>query len=364
MYTTPIRNFLVLSFTCALWALPLRAQDLPVDARPWQVVKEAVQVIGSPEKDVDRDDFQERLTGEAAAIGAENMRGVWQAYADVYIDTMIILPPRIVSAPAPTVQDKDNQQAKTTPQIVYDTTERAAVYITTYAEGKHRNFYFFCENDSIWRIESWREFPNNQQRQEIVETITDATTTTDTSHQHRFLQSIQLTRLLLTDKELSTLFAEIQPDVNAVAWQLLRSDVWNKLDITNIAFDSIDEYDALDDNLSTFDQFFFRLNHAALERLRDAGVLYFTRPAKYNGALLIEIGRWAEHTLGFAYVAAPEDLPEISRDDFFALKPVANNWWLFKRNGREEYDEQPPLPGSPNRKSKKALLLVPKEKSP
>lgn len=343
MYITPARIFLLSIIVCAQWAAPVRAQELPRDARPWQVVKKAVQVIGSPEDDIDRKAFQDRLTGEAAAIGADNMRGLWEAYVDVYIDSAFALSPLFIEVPG--------DPAKKIPART-DTIEQSAVYITTLVHGRHNNYSFFCEKDSLWRIAAWRQFPDGKQRADIADMITRSDGR----------ESMKLSRLLLTDAELNTLFSEVHRDISSVADQLTKSDSWNRLDLSYIAFDSIGEYDALDDNLSPFDKLFYRLNLSALERLRDLGINHITRLALNRKTLLVEVGSWAGQTLGFAYATSTEELPSISKTDFFTLKPLAPNWWLYKRSGNEEYEEPPPLPGSPERKTGKTLLLIPKPK--
>ena len=345
------RSFLVFCVTWVMWGAPMTAQELASDARPWQLVKYAVQTIGSHEDDVDRRAFQKRLTGEAATIGAENMQGLWKGYADVFIDTMATIPPRILLVPG---VPKNNIPARR------DTLERTTVAITTYSNGRYDNYYFFCEKDPYWRIESWRQFPTAEQRAEIADSVTN----TDVNASEIFPESIRLTRLLLSDKDQTVLFEEVRDDLDAIAKQLTRSEIWNKFDLSHIAFDSINEFDALDDHLSPLDKLFFRLNLSALQRLRKAGIFHITRTSSNPQTVLVEIGRWNDHSVGFAYAPKPSDLPVVSSDNFFALKHLDNNWWLFKRTGNDEYEPPPPLPGSPNRKSGKVLLLVPKEKKP
>ena len=102
--------------------LPVQAQPLPADARPWQLIRTLIQQTGAPEKNVDRDAFRQRLTGEAAKTDVEDLRGTWPAFTDVNIDTIITLPYRVRPVPA----DPKNELPPRT-----DTIERALVYVTT-----------------------------------------------------------------------------------------------------------------------------------------------------------------------------------------------------------------------------------------
>lgn len=330
--------------------LPVQAQPLPADARPWQVVRTLIQETGAPAKNVDRDAFRPRLTGEAALTDVEDLRGTWLAYTDVNIDTIIALPYRLRHVPA----DPKNELPPRT-----DTIERALVYVTTYVNGLYDNCYFFCERDSIWRIESWRQFPSPEHRKAIIERISG----TDTVVTGSFDDRVRLSRLLLNDADLGELFRQIADDTKAIIPQLARSAVWNNLELGRIAFDSVDEYDGLDDDMEPANRLFYRLNLSALERLQEFGIDRITRTS--GDMILLEFPAALGFSTGFAYAPEPENLPYPAKDDFFTLKPLVPNWWLFKRKGDEQIDAPKtvgPARIEKEKKSGKASYLVPKEK--
>lgn len=330
--------------------LPAQGQHLPADARPWQVVRTLIQETGAPGKNVDRDAFKQRLTGEAARTDVEDLRGTWPAFTDVNIDTIISLPYRVRHVPA---DPKNELPARS------DTIERSLVYVTTYVNGLYDNCYFFCERDSIWRIESWRQFPSPEHRTAIIERMSGV----DTAEARSFDERVHLSRLLLNDADLGELFRQIADDTKAIIPQLARSAVWNTLELGRIAFDSIDEYDGLEDGMEPTNRLFYRLNLSALERLQEFGIDRITRTPE--DMILLEFPAALGFSAGFAYTPDPGKLPYPAKDDFFTLKPLVANWWLFKRKGNEGA-ETPRTVGparvDKEKKSGKASYLIPKEK--
>lgn len=360
MRLTPIRFILTaITALCGLQSVRVAAQPLPSDARPWQVVKHLVQVIGSPEKGIDRDRFRDRLTGEAAAINPDRLRGTWPAYVDVYIDTLITLEPSVVVIPAdPTTPEASDR---------YDTTEHAVVYITTYVGGANDNYYFYCSRDSLWKVESWRQFPTTEERTELVDMMRGAT---DSENPGQFLNSIAAGRTLLQDKELIALFRDIHADAADVAPQLAASNSWELFPIQRIPFDSLDEYQALDGDLSPAERLFYRLNTSAMERLKAFGLRGISKPLPGTAAVSFDLASFLDHTIGYLYAQGPGDLPGISKDDFFMLKPMSERWWLYKRRGVVSYENAPVIDGKAaevtrkNNLGGKASLLVPKQDTP
>lgn len=341
--------FLHIPAVVALWTAPLPAQQLPADARPWQLVRTLIQATGSPEDDVDRDAFIERLSGEVAELGVGALKGTWPAYTDVNIDSIISLPPRVAHVPADPEANRPER---------FDTVLRCAIYVTTYVNGLYDNCYFFCEQDSIWRIESWRQFPTPAQRTTILDQVNHrGTPTTDA-----FRTRLKLTRLLLNDDDLSRLFEEIANDANRIAPHLAAAGSWDRLDLSRIAFDSIDEYDGLDDELSPSSRLFYRLNHPALRRLQEFGIERIARPEEHADLVLLELGTALGYRTGFMYAPGASKLPYPDKERFFTLKPLTDRWWFYKGKMDEPDEARLPLgPGIHGSGHGKAQLLVPKE---
>lgn len=354
MRATPSLFLLLFTVAFAQRPVPLAAQQLPADARPWQLVRTLIQEIGAPGKNVDREAFRSRLTGEAALEDVEELRGRWQAYTDVNIDSIIVLPSTFRQIPA-------NPKAQLPPRT--DTIERSLVYATTYVNGLYDNCYFFCERDSIWRIESWRQFPSPAQRTAIIAHVNNP----DTALSGSFAARIHLSRLLLNDADLGLLFKDIADDTEKIIPQLSRSAIWDRLDLAGIAFDSIDEYDGLQDNLDPVNRLFYRLNLSALQRLQEFGIAQILRVRgniDTTEIILLELPSALGYSAGFAYAAAPQHLPSPTKDAFFALKPLTPNWWLFKRKEEEPGQTLRTLgPGTERSAPKqgKASYLVPKQ---
>ena len=342
------------------------AQTLPADTPAWELVKILIQETGSPSKSVDRQSFRDRLTGELAGTDPETFRGTWPMYADVKIDTLIPLSPRLRLVPA---LPKEKIPART------DTIERAAVYATTYHGGIHDNAYFFLEKDSIWRIMAWRQFPNDHERGRIVEAIDRL----DTGSASYFEQRIALTRLLSNDNAQTSLFKHLSADADDIVGPLARTEAWRRYELGAIPFDSIDEYGGLDDDLSASDRLLHTLNIDALARLRTSGITSITNVSSDNGIVRLDIGSFEGEAMGYLYVPQGEATPTISPDRYYLLKPLAPHWYYFKGfvGGIDDAEEAPPnsdpaLPGKPvgdtsgsaneaNAESeKKAPLLRPK----
>lgn len=352
MRVTPALFLLILTVVYAERSIPLAAQQLPADARPWQLVRTIVQQTGGHSNDVDRQAFRTRLTGEAAEIDVEDLKGTWPSYADVNIDTIIALPSRFRYVPA-------NPEAKQSART--DTIERSLIYATVYSSGVLDNWYFFCERDSIWRIESWRQFPSAAQRMQIIEQANND----DTSTIGSFVNRLHLSRLLLNDADLSKVFKEIIDDTEKIIPQLRQSTSWQRLVLAKIMFDSIGEYDALDDDLDPGERLFYRLNQAALQRLQGFGIQQISRTSGEKEMILLELPSIPGYSTGFAYASTPANLPYPTKDEFFALKPINANWWLFKRKAidtGQTVQSIEPEPGDSEPKSGKASHLVPKEK--
>ena len=299
--------------------LSLYSQVLPKDVKSWQLVKTFIQETGSPEKDVDRSAFKNRLTGEAAELDIEEMRGQWPNYIDVYIDTIIALPERYREIPG----NKEEGIPDRT-----DTILRSTLGITTYINGTYESYSFFCEHDSIWRIESWRQFPTLQERQAITKTIVQL----DTSSPDYLQQRSMLTTLLVEEKSQSELFLWIGTDATEIARQLLRSTAWKEFSLASLELDSIGEYDVFDDDLSPSEQLLHRLNLSAIKRLSTQGISKIIRYQHLNENVysLFELGSFEGKSVGFLFALDSIPPPITSKDGFFTMKSLDSGWWFYK----------------------------------
>lgn len=314
-------------------ALNLLAQELPTDVPAWQLVKTFIQKTGSPEKKVDRKEFAKtRLTGEAATLDPESFRGLWKEYIDVYIDTIISLPDQYRKVPG--------DAEKKIPSRI-DTIQRSVLSITTYIAGAYDNLTFFCVQDSIWRIESWRQFPTPEERAAISKEMLSL----DTADGSFLTKRSQLTRLLLSEKDLRSLFATLQGDASALTDQLIRSKAWSTIDLHKITNDSVGEYDPLDDGISATDLFIFRLNRSAIARLAENGIAHIHRYRLGDMIFpLYEIGSFGEKSMGFLFVADSSSFPPLEKESFFTLRPVAGRWWFYEGFVREANIASPTPP--------------------
>ena len=355
---------------CLIAASDLPAQEVPSDIPAWQLVKTFIQKTGSPEKGIDRKGFAEtRLTGEAAKLDPESLRGRWRQYIDVYIDTVIILPERYIRTPGDSLKGIPPRT---------DTIRRSALAITTYISGLYDNVVFFCEQDSIWRIESWRQFPTVDERLRIGKEMGDL----DTAEEDYMLRRSFLTYLLFPEKELQKMFTTIKKDASGLTDQLFRSSLWSRIDLYQFVHDTTAEYDPLDEENSPYQLFLFRLNQAALHRLFSNGIWNILRYQDGRRTLLLfEIASWEGTSMGYLTIANSGESPRIDKDEFFSLHQVAPEWWFYKGRLREEnirqvsegLDELHPQGGEVRKRStpvnsdeaerhSKSGLLLPKEK--
>ena len=299
--------------------LNLSSQVLPDDVRSWQLVKTFIQETGSPLENIDRKSFQTRLTGEAAKIDIEKLKGRWPRFIDVYIDTIISLHERYRKVPG--------NKEENIPDCI-DTILNSALAITTYSNGIYESYSFFCEYDSIWRIESWRQFPSMEERQAISDSILDLDTTAGDYLRQRSI----LTTLLLEEKSQVEVFMWIRTDATKIAQQLLRSSNWKEFDLTELELDLIGEYDALDDDLTPTELLLHRLNPSALSRLSTQGISKIIRYHHTGKKFypLFELGNFQDKSVGFLYAPDSIPTPPLSKDMFFTMRPVDSNWWLYK----------------------------------
>ena len=335
----------------ALPTLDLRSQELPAEVPAWQLVTTFIQETGSSQQSVDREEFiPVRLTGEAAGIDPETIKGRWATYIDVYIDSIITLPERYRYVAG----DKEKEIPPRT-----DTIRRSALTVTTYIGGKYDHLTFFCEHDSIWRIESWRQFPTSADRTAIGNRIASL----DTADPGYVTRRSQLTSLLLSEKDQLKRFGRLKEDAERLVDQLLRSQVWEEIDLYRVFNDSVGEYDPLDDDLSATEQFIFRLNRSALRRLFSNGISNIVRYRTKNGSMpLFEVGSVGNVSMGFLHNADSVFPLRFTKDGLFLLRPVAPDWWFYKGNIRKSAESEmeieedvfvpigPPAPGSPPRR--------------
>ena len=293
-------------------------QQVDEDIEPWRLVRVFIEQTGSPREKVDREAFRARLAGELAERDLEaEIAGTWRRYVDVRIDTVVPLPPTVVT--------REPSEVDAAPRS--DTLERVAVLATTYIDGNYDNSSFFLEHDSIWRITHLRSFPTDRQRV----AITDRASAIDTTLENFMLSVRNEFVLLESDRDLARRFNEmILDDARGLARHLARSSAWNELLLGPLDAESIDPWFALDDSITSSESLIHSLNHNALDRLFRAGV---TRIVRVQEGILFEIGRLEESSAGYLFGDTTQSLPTMAPDHYFSLSPLPSGWWLYRRSG-------------------------------
>ncbi len=280
------------------------SQEVPRGATPRGVLYAFLSETASPVDSIDRGAFRDRLAGELASSDPRGFRGLVPGNARFTIDTI----PALASSGGDL--------------------SRVAAYVTVQHGNERENFYLFCVGDSVWRIEALRRFPTPSQRAQIRASIKDIDTVTPA---YRLLRA-DLQRVLLPDDTLSALFGRNYRDVEKIADPLRKGERWKSFPLRDIDFGKLEEYRELDDDIAPNDLIFYTLDRSALERLkRTLGVRRIERDPDHPGAMFFVIGQIEKSTIGYINAADPAALPAVSSQGFITLKPVGENWWLYKR---------------------------------
>lgn len=298
-------RLLILTALPILQASSLAAQVVPEHASLQELISVFVDQTASPRESVDRLSFGSRLTGTLTGTSPVRFKGTLPEKAEADIDTLVEL----------------GEQGA----IV-----RTAAYVTVHAAGECENLYFFLECDSIWRIEGLYRFPTPAQRKQLTESLGEIDTT---SAYGRSLYG-DIERLLLPDDSLIARLAGDLEYATKIARPLIRGKLWRRFFLREIHLSGIDEYRELDDDIPAEQLLFYKLNRPAVERLKHhTGIVWVERDERFPNALFLVGGSIGENSYGYIYADSSRAIPSVSADEFVMVRPVAENWWMYKRIG-------------------------------
>ncbi|MCE7935774.1 MAG: hypothetical protein DYG96_14445 [Chlorobi bacterium CHB2] len=116
------------------------------------------------------------------------------------------------------------------------------------------------------------------------------------------------------------------------AERLAKSQQWDSFALRDFDFSAIDEYRELDDDITPQELMMYRLNRAAVQELREqGGIQKIERDSAYPEVLFFVGGMVGESSYGYLHAATPHALPNVWNHNVVMLKPVAPQWWLYKR---------------------------------
>ena len=203
-----------------------------------------------------------------------------------------------------------------------------AAFVTVEQEGEKENWYFYCAGDSIWRLESLCRFPSASQRVQIRESIGDI----DTTIPHYRLLRADLLRMLLPDDTLRLIFGRHRADAEKLMEPLRKAKMWRGFSLRDVDFTKLEEYRELDDDIEPGNLIFYTVDRAAIERLKSGiGLRRIERDSRYPSLLFFVAGTIDRSSYGYLHAPSPADIPPLSSNEFIALKPIGNGWWLYKR---------------------------------
>ncbi len=293
------------SFLGLLLAARLNAQALPNDATLEELAVAFMTQTASSAENVNRPAFASRLAGALSGISPLQFRGMLQGIGDIRIDTL--LPARAAEGEL-----------------------RTAAYVTALIDGESQNLYLFFVCDSIWRLEGVRRFPSAGQRKQILESLSELDTVTP---YQRTLRA-DLERLLLPDDSLGARLAGELDHARKLVEPLLQGKLWRRFLLRETRVADADEYRELDDDIPADQLIFYKLNREAVERLRvGTGIVWIERDDRFPDLLFMVGGSIGDDTYGYIYSPTPSALPLTSVDEFIMVRPVAGNWWLYKKTG-------------------------------
>ncbi|MEO5929229.1 MAG: hypothetical protein ABIR47_04800 [Candidatus Kapaibacterium sp.] len=300
---SPIRSLAVLALLVAAVAVG-GAQELPRGTTPRGVVYSFLTETASADDSVNRGAFHDRLMGEFAQSDPRTFKGMFPRNAHLHIDSI------------PLLGGAEGDYS------------RAVAYVTVESGGQKENWYLYCAGDTIWRIEALRRFPSPLQRSQIRQSLQEIDTSTAA---YRILHT-DLQRMLLPDDSLRAILRLNRADAEKIAAPLARGRRWNDFALRDVDFGKLEEYRELDDDIDGSDLIFYTLDRPALERLkRKVGIKRIERDPRYPDLILFVAGTLEKGSYGYINAPDSRSLPPVSRTEFITLKPVADNWWFYKK---------------------------------
>lgn len=304
-FCVPMRSllptFLLLSLT--LDASSLLCQELPSSATPRGVVFAFLNETASDRDSINRKKFTERFTGEMGRVDPESFRGLVGSEWKFRIDSI----PNLVNV---------NEE---------DSLLRTVAYVTLTGRNGKENWYIFCAGDSIWRIESLVRFP--LQRPLILASISKA----DSSPAY-LARRAELMRVLLPDDSLCNLLCSNIKELEKLVAPLSKGERWKSFTVSDIDFNSLEEYRELDDDIVENDLIFYSMNRGAIEGLKKhLGLNRVERDRRYADAIFFVIGDFDNESVGYVFTPEGGTLPTVSRKEFFVMKLASKGWWMYKR---------------------------------
>lgn len=305
-HTTPVRY----SSFHILWVIMLcfggrgaLAQELPASASLEELLRVFITQTASPSDSINRSAFRPRLAGALARTSPARFKGTGFYDARMTLDSLIHLPSG-------------------------NGVIRVAAWVTVESWEGAENIYFTCVCDSLWKIERIARFPTLSQRRQIEESIRKFDVRSDYD---RVLRD-DLLRLLLPDHILAELLRDHLAAATTVAERLAKSQQWDSFALRDFDFSAIDEYRELDDDITPQELMMYRLNRAAVQELREqGGIQKIERDSAYPEVLFFVGGMVGESSYGYLHAATPHALPNVWNHNVVMLKPVAPQWWLYKR---------------------------------
>ena len=283
----------------------VQAQSVPRSATPRGVVVVFLTETCSASEEFDRALFRERFIGELAGEDPARFRSTIPGSSRVRIDSI----PDVRSA---------------------DSLRRAVAFVTVSVGGETDNSYIYLRRDSIWRIEAIRRLVPTAQREQIRR----AAQSLDTSVQAFRLRRADLLHLLLPDDSLAALFRQYVASAERVMSRL-GDRRWSRFGLRDVDFAAVDEYRELDDDVPAGEIIFYQIDRKALEHLkRGLGIRRIERDRRYPSLVFLQAAAIEKSHYGYLY-SPTGVLPELTADEFIAIRPVTARWWLYKRIGAQ-----------------------------
>jgi hypothetical protein len=113
---------------------------------------------------------------------------------------------------------------------------------------------------------------------------------------------------------------------------LRKGKQWQAFSLREVDFHKLEEYRELDDDIEPENLIFYTVDRGAIERLKSGiGLRRIERDPRYPGLLFYVTGMIDKSSYGYIHALEADDIPLLSSDEFIALKPIGNGWWLYKR---------------------------------